>query len=437
MHLPSASPIPGTSAAATIERFPLADDGDLKLVVHRSASEIGGNCIELRTAGTRLLLDIGRPLKAEKNATGLLAPSLNISEDVAGILVSHPHLDHYGLLAEAPEHWPVHCGEATLRLMQLTGSITGHPVVQPVTTWRSGRRFEVGPFAVTPLLTDHSAFDAHMLLIEAAGRRVLYTGDFRRHGRKAALVDRLMKDPPAQVDVLLLEGTNIGSNKPTVEEDAVEDDFVKLMRETPGRVFVTWSAQNVDRTVSLYRACLQTKRTLAVDLYTAEVLETLAGFGRLPRPGWPQLRVVFTKSLARMYRQKGRGEFVERMVQHGIAARKLAQQQPWVVMTRASLIRDYETNGVMPCNEDSWSYSMWRGYLGNEDGQKLTQWFASGGSQARHIHTSGHASQPDLLAFANAVQAKRVVPIHGENWQRNTSGFVSLSHAVDGSVITL
>jgi ribonuclease J len=40
-------------------------------------------------------------------------------------------------------------------------------------TWdsRSGP-FAVGPFTVTPILTDHSAFDAYMLLVEGAGKRL-------------------------------------------------------------------------------------------------------------------------------------------------------------------------------------------------------------------------------------------------------------------------
>jgi len=48
-----------------------------------------------------------------------------------------------------------------------------------------------GPFTVTPIPTDHSAFDAYMLLIEGAGKRILYTGDFRCHGRKRSFVDKL------------------------------------------------------------------------------------------------------------------------------------------------------------------------------------------------------------------------------------------------------
>lgn len=38
---------------------------------------------------------------------------------------------------------------------------------------------QLGPFTVTPYLVDDSAFDAYALLVEAVGRRVLYSGDLR------------------------------------------------------------------------------------------------------------------------------------------------------------------------------------------------------------------------------------------------------------------
>ena len=69
----------------------------------------------------------------------------------------------------------------------------------------------VGPFRITPLLVDHSAYDAYALLIEARGKRLLYTGDLRAHGRKASLFERLVKQPPQEIDVMLMEGTSIGA----------------------------------------------------------------------------------------------------------------------------------------------------------------------------------------------------------------------------------
>lgn len=50
-----------------------------------------------------------------------------------------------------------------------------HPLsaLEPVT---------VGDIRVTPIPVGHSAYDAFMFLIEAEGKRILHTGDFRLHG---------------------------------------------------------------------------------------------------------------------------------------------------------------------------------------------------------------------------------------------------------------
>lgn len=412
---------------------------DVRLTVHRATHQIGGNCIELCTSdGHRIILDVGRPLDALQDACDLLPPSLDLAAPCDGVLISHPHQDHYGLLEEAPSAWPIYCGAATERLIRLSSAIFGKQLPHVFHPWKSGMALQIGPFNVTPFLIDHSAFDAYMMLIEVYGKRVLYSGDFRTHGRKSILTRRLMAAPPENIDVLLMEGTNLGSDKACITERKLEGDFVDLFRSTTGRVFVARSAQNVDRTVTLYRACLKAGRTLVVDLYTAEVMEALADFGRLPRPGWKNLKVVVTSAFARMYRRTGREAFVEQMVPHGISAAKLAETpERWVVMVRPSLIRDYVPKGVTPNSNDAWCWSMWRGYLGNEDGALVSKWFRDGGSRADHIHTSGHASPSVLQSFAHAMNAKQFVPIHGAAWDGDTTGFPSIRRLADGESMTL
>ena len=277
-----------------------------------------------------------------------------------------------------------------------------------------------------------------MLLIEVYGKRILYSGDFRLHGRKAALVRAMMARPPANLDALVMEGTNLGSDKPCSSETDLEARFAALFEATAGRVFVAWSAQNIDRTVTLYRACLRTGRTLVVDLYTAEILDMLADFGRLPRPGWRNLKVVVTSAFARMYRKIGREAFVSRMAKHGIAADRLAETaSQWVVMTRPSLMRDYERKGVTPTPQDAWSWSMWHGYLLNENGAKVRAWFDGVQCPATHIHTSGHASPADLRRFASTIGAKALIPVHGVNWDSEADGFPPIRRLADGEPCTL
>jgi ribonuclease J len=227
----------------------------LHLTVHRGTQQIGGSCIETaHPDGDRLILNAGRPLDAPEGATGLLPASLDRTRP-ATVLISHPHQDHWGLVEELPASWPIWTGSGSAKLIAVTGDVMRRPLTRTFEKWdsRSGP-FAIGPFTVTPILTDHSAFDAYMLLVEAAGKRLLYTGDFRRHGRKSALVDRLMAHPPANIDVLLTEGTNLGSDKPVKSDDEIEHDFVELFERTKGRVFVSWSGQNIDRTVTIYRA---------------------------------------------------------------------------------------------------------------------------------------------------------------------------------------
>ena len=207
-------------------------------------------------SGERLILDVGEPL-APSSEGALLPESLDTSRPAAGVLISHPHRDHWGLLDRLPPEWPVFCGGATAKLIRLTTGIRGAPLERDFHSWRSGERFQIGPFAITPWLTDHSAFDAHMLLVEVAGKRILYSGDFRPDGRKSILVDRLMAHPPQDIDVLGGEGTNLGTDKPCMGEKELETEFEDLFQRTPGRVFVAWSGQNIDRTVPIDRACLR------------------------------------------------------------------------------------------------------------------------------------------------------------------------------------
>jgi ribonuclease J len=80
---------------------------------------------------------------------------------------------------------------------------------------------------------------------------------------------------------------------------------------------------------------------------------------------------------------------------------------------------------------------MWRGYLADGDGAKVKAWFDAGGTPGRHIHTSGHASPDDLRAFAAAVKARRLVPVHGSAWDRTHEHFPPITRLCDGEALLL
>ena len=83
---------------------------------------------------------------------------------------------------------PVYIGEAAHNILTAASHYVpnGHAFIDP--RFIAHRKpLEIGPFRVTPYLVDHGAFDAYALLVEADGKRVFYSGDFRGHGRKAKL----------------------------------------------------------------------------------------------------------------------------------------------------------------------------------------------------------------------------------------------------------
>lgn len=416
----------------------------LSLTVHRGSKQIGGTCIEItHPDGPRLILDAGRPLDALQTACGLVPASLDMTRP-ATVLICHAHQDHWGILHEMPADWPVWTGPISERLIRLGHTMNGRALVQPIQTWRYRKPFQIGPFTITAWLTDHSAPDAAMLLIEAAGQRIFYTGDFRAHGRKARLVTDLMAHPPADIDLLITEGTNLGTDKPTVSETEIEQRLLRLLDEVPGRVFVYWSAQNVDRSTSLFRAARQRRCRIYVDLYTAEIMDLTAAKGSgLPRvtPDFPELCLMVTAAQCRVRNRSdemraAKDALIARCKASGQAISARALPARGVVAIRDSSLMDFQRAGITPGPGDAFVFSSWAGYADRIAARSFAL-MRETGARIEHIHTSGHASAADLRNFVRALQPRRIVPVHGENWHLPHDGFADLLRLADGEAYQL
>ncbi|MBW2149177.1 MAG: MBL fold metallo-hydrolase [Deltaproteobacteria bacterium] len=389
----------------------------MKIKIHKGSHEIGGTCIELEQDGTSVLLDIGQPLKKGSKPAdlGRINPS--------AVIISHPHQDHCGLIEKLPVSVPVYCGECAHRLMDASRVFRG---LDPLThdfrqVWHR-RPFQVGPFWITPFLMDHSAVDAFALLVEAGGKRVLYSGDFRAHGRKGKLFDWFIRKPPRDIDVLLMEGTMVGTPPRAMEtEDQVEEAMWRVFRVQKNISFVIASAQNIDRVVSVYRACLKAHKTLVVDQYTAWVLEQVRQTisPNTPALGWDKLAAFrVTKYTDKINSQpKFFGDFQKLFERCRVFGKTMkAKPQMFVSFNRSSTakpILSYVNESKGPVNV---IYSQWSGYLKDDrpDMKLVESLQRESGIRFQEMHTGGHASIDDLSAFAQAVDAAKLVPIHSE-----------------------
>ena len=411
----------------------------MKVCIHRGANQIGGSCIELRSGASRLVLDLGLPLDAKPGAPQPLPPVAGLAAgddaNLLGIVISHPHQDHWGLLPDVSPSVPVFIGEAAASVLRAATFFGASGMdLHPAGHLRHRQRFVLGPFAITPYLNDHSGYDAYALLIEANGRRLFYTGDFRGHGRKAALFEQLLADPPGDIDVLLMEGTNLsqhdGQPKSVVTERALERDLIDVFRDTEGIVLIAFSAQNIDRLVTVYRASVQADRELVVDLYAATIAEA-TGRESIPKPGFDKFRVFVPQSQGGRVKRAGAFHRTQAVKPCRIFPEEFRPRRSKLVMLfRESMIGEVERAG---CLDDALLvWSLWSGYL-QDSGGALNEFLAGNDVPLQLHHTSGHASVADLQRLVAAIKPARVVPIHTFAPERFGAFFAGVDPRDDGT----
>ena len=415
--------------------------GTVRICIHRGTREIGGMCIEIEARGKRIVLDVGQPLDApdERSHEALLPPVSGFQDaddSLLAVVISHPHLDHYGLARYVHQDVSVYLGKGAHNIMK-----AARPWMRNDYAFAESPHFiadrtpvRIGPFRITPHLVDHSAFDAYSLLVEADGKRMYYSGDFRAHGRKKALFDRMVADPPKDIDVLLMEGTTVGRAEtggqyPT--EGDLEGKFVSAFGKTEGIHFVWTSSQNIDRLVTIFRAAKRTRRALVIDLYTAAILEA-TGRNTIPQSHWdgvklyvPQQQRVFIKNnkLFDVLRRHARNRIYPEALPR-LGGRAVMLFRPMAMYDR----------GVQAAIEGArFTYSMWQGYLKADSSQRVVQWLETNGIPWESIHTSGHASVADLQRFAEALAPRSLVPIHSFETGRFAEFFDNVDRKEDGA----
>jgi len=141
----------------------------MRLCIHRGTREIGGTCVEIESAGSRILLDLGLPLDASDSSAVPLPAVSGLSDSDAtllAIILSHGHRDHWGLVPRARQDIPLVMGRAAERIMRAAADFVPDGFAPKASAYlKSGQRLQLVPFSVVPHLNDHSGFDAYALEI--------------------------------------------------------------------------------------------------------------------------------------------------------------------------------------------------------------------------------------------------------------------------------
>ncbi|MCL1927729.1 MAG: MBL fold metallo-hydrolase [Treponema sp.] len=428
--------------------------------IHRGADEIGGSCVEVCSATTRIVIDIGMPLMnpdgspfdstrvKELSAKELIKekilpdiPALYGSADdkETALLISHAHQDHYGLITFVDTKIPVYLGKATHKFIELSAVFAkGKEVVNNPYYFDNYELFTFGDIEIVSYLMDHAAFDAYAFLVKGEGKSLLYTGDFRSHGRKSKLFYKFLHVVPKNVTWLLMEGTSLSRKRQKFRtEEQLENRFIETFDNTEGVNLVYVSGQNIDRLVTVYRSCRQCGKLFVVDFYIATVLSEIAALGYgvpWPSPDFPDIRVFFPSMLKR--KMIDRKDIINRFNKYKISLKEIDEKANDIVMTiRPSM--DYEIKNLQNLDGGTVIYSMWEGYKESPYTKRFLDNLTSRGMEIITVHTSGHADYYALQKLLSVIKPIKLVPIHTTEGKRYKDIFpgANVQQVKDGKTV--
>jgi len=191
-------------------------------------------------------------------------------KNLRGIVITHAHEDHYGALHEI---WPrlkapVWMTPFAAGLLEAKRQGEYNAPKIPVTIYRAGDTFEIGPFKIEAVPVSHSIPEPVSLAITTPLGTVIHTGDWKLdpapeigpmtdEARFRALGD-------AGVLALICDSTNAMREGESPSEQAVGVGLRGVIEKAAGRVAVTTFSSNVGRIRSIAEAARDTGRQVLV-----------------------------------------------------------------------------------------------------------------------------------------------------------------------------
>ena len=370
----------------------------MNIIIHRGTHQIGGSAIEISTASTRIILDFGNELSLDEKYTPINLDIEGVTKgipDCNGIVISHYHMDHLGQLTSVLPEIPLYMGELSKEVAMISTEYQDKNLylrLLGANTFRGGEAFTIGDIRIRPLVIDHSAADSYMFVIEAEGKHVLYTGDFRMHGLRHHILDQLVNTYIGEVDVLITEGTSLSRDADKyISEAAVLDDISSYIQD--GKyVFVMCSSTNIDRIMGIWQN-MPTDKVLICDAYQKRILDTVIN------------NVYYKSSLYRRHDSPlvlNKGSYPKYYMDHGFVSLVRGTEN------FISQIKEFPKDDVRII------YSMWTGYI--EENLALKTLLETYPTYI--CHASGHVSKDDLIKFIELVNPDAIIPIHTDNPER-------------------
>ena len=359
-----------------------------------------------------LIVDLGVSFGGpELPGVDLVMPDVTFLENerpnILGLVVTHGHEDHFGAILDL---WPklkipVYCTAFTAGLLDTKRELDYSSYDVPVTIFKAGDQFELGPFSLEAIAVAHSIPEAVSLAIKTPLGTVIHTGDWKIDVEPSlgAPTDekRFRELGDDGVLALVCDSTNAMREGVSPTEHDVFNSLTEIISNEKGRVAVTTFSSNVGRILSITRAAkeagrqvLLVGRSIKRSVSVAEELGYLDGIDAFlseeDYPYIPRDKIV-------MVLTGSQGE-------QRAALSKLSRDEMRSLALTAGDTVIYSSRSI-PGNERAIIDTQNR--LTDMGVKIITDHDAL-------VHVSGHPRRSDLKKMYEWVKPDILVPVHGE-----------------------
>ncbi|UXO83875.1 ribonuclease J [Brucella intermedia] len=359
-----------------------------------------------------LVVDMGVSFAGpEQPGADLILPDIRYLEaekhNLRGIVITHAHEDHFGALLDL---WPrlkvpVYATPFTAGLLEAKRqSEDGAPDI-PITIYKAGEKFEVGPFKIEAVAVTHSIPEPVSLALTTPLGKVVHTGDWKMDPEPSLgpVIDeaRFRAIGDAGVLALICDSTNALREGESPSERQVGESLRELIENARGRVAITTFSSNVGRIRSITEAARDAGRqVLVVGRSMKRAISVATELGYME--GLPE------------YLSEEDYGYIPR--ENVVMILTGSQGEPRAAL--AKLARD-EMRSLALTAGDTVIYSS-RAIPGNEKAildiknRLIDRGIKIIGDEDALVHVSGHPRRSELRRMYSWVRPQILVPVHGE-----------------------
>lgn len=390
----------------------------MKVRILKGTNHIGGVFTEITSKEAKIIIDFGEDLDGVKRLEHI--DGLTRGEPTYdGVIITHNHQDHMGRIDDILADVPVYMSDLSRKIFETVFCFSKNKgkIKRKTINIEDRQTFTIKDMKITPYIVDHSAYNSFMLLIEAEGKRILHTGDFRNHGYKGVLLEKTLKEI-GKIDLLITEGTTFSREqiKSKTENELVDD----IAEKTKGydQVLMLMSTTNIDRVTTMQKVANKTGKTVIHDIVLSNVLKLVTQ--KIPNALNSKNVGVFLPNS--VYIKKDIEEYKQYIEPFQSKIDETGQKLhgKFIMNIRVSMVNEIEKlklkNKVL--GNCCIVYSMWEGYKDEDVYKKFLDKMKELDIDVYDLHVSGHADYTAFNAVIDITKPDAVIPIHTEKKEK-------------------